>query len=215
MEGLLEPSFAVDTACGTHAPRKARIGLVLPSTPDVIRRTLSPGQGWLTVGRHPGSSSPASVLRQIASNEAPRSVVIFTDQLHRPADATILAVLEDRKIYLSALEFILCDRYGYTLGVWTSLEMVWLSPGASVTDVSSAIANHLRDCAKLGDAWLERDKQIIRTAEHRNTSAKRQLRFFHSSTANAYMDDPSNPLAKDLLDRIATLETPPRRDIAS
>ena len=214
MERLFEPSLAFEWTCHADDGRSKRIALVLPSTRAVVRHASALGPSWLTVGCQAGMSNAASTLRRIASGAETPSVLILTDQLYHPADTNILAVLEGRAIFLSPLEFILADKYGYALGVWTSPGMVWSPPGASVGDVCELIATHLRDCSQLGQDWLERERQAIRTIGHRFLSAKRQLRLLRSSTANAYMDDPSNPVAQALVDRIATLEVALQRQVS-
>lgn len=202
---IFSPRLAFETATAKTIPPHGPKAIVLPTTHATVGAIATLGQEWITVGCRSETTNLACALRRAAASEGALSVLVFTDQLYRFGDTHILALLDDRRVHLSALEYILNDKYGYALGVWTGADMAWLPPKSCVRDVATLITTHLRDCSLLGTHWLERDNQVCRTARHRTAVAKRQLRLLHSSTANAYMDDPANPEAQGFLDRIARL----------
>lgn len=216
MDTLFAPEQVFEISLDqTSANTGHSVALVVPSTHATLRLARDLWAHWIVVGSRTGTKPISSALSAVGELFERRPTMIFTDQLYRPADANVLALLGDMQLYLSPLEYILCSKYGYRLGVWTAGGMQWLEPGAEIKDVAALMVTHLRDCAKLEKDWVEMDKQAMRLHSNRERSVKRQLCFLHSSTANTYMDDPAHPTAGQLLARIGTLGKSIARETAA
>jgi len=181
-----------------------RLALVLPTTPPAQEGDV---EGWTLIdcNGHSGVSKATEVLRRVGEQDVDW-IIVRTDQLYQPTEATVLIQLRDRSLFLSPVEFILNDKYGYPLVIWTAAGLVTLPPESPFKDIGLQLVQHLQDCSLLGASWLERDHQALRTPEHRGKARNRQLRFLRSSVANAYRDAPTSPLAFPLLDRITGIE---------
>lgn len=207
MDGFFTPEAGLAAAQDTLSGADGRVALVLPSTRAIGGRVLSRQGSWSVIGRPGGAGVQGAVdaLRHLWTTREPRPVIIHTDQLYQPADATVLALLEDRSIFISPVECILNDRYGYRLLVWTASGLRMLPPGSPMKDIGSLVVRHLRDCSLLGAAWLEREHQVQRTIAHRREAGRRQLRFLRSSLADAYREEPGNPMIDALARRIGEI----------
>jgi hypothetical protein len=207
MDEFFTPEMGLAAAKVALSDLECRVALVLPTTRQLNEDGRQPQDAWSVIGRpdRGGTKGATEVFSRLSSGQTPTPIIVHTDQLYRPADATILAVLENRKVYLSPVECILNDKYGYRLLVWTASGLRALAAKSPWTDIGSLTIEHLRDCSLLGKRWLERDQQVQRTVEHRLKSGKRQLRYLHSSVANAYMTDPANPTINALVKRIDDL----------
>lgn len=150
-----------------------------------------------------GKSTPTSLLSRVAvPRNAPKAVIVFSDQLLDPADATLFVRHDSGDGFFSPLEAILNIKYGYELDVWTG-EGSAVIPGHAGTleSVLTCMVAHVRSCEVLGDLWRMRALQGMRTPAFRVYQAQRKLRFFRSSILNAYREDPSHPdLARLLVD---------------
>lgn len=204
MDGFFTPEAGLAAAQDALSGPDGRVALVLPTTRAIGERHLARQGSWSVIGRSGGAGGQGAVevLRHLSMAREPGPVIIHTDQLYQPADATILALLEDRSIFLSPVECILNDRYGYRLLVWTASGLRTLPSGSPMKDIVSLVVRHLHDCSMLGAAWLERDQQVQRTMMHRREAGKRQLRFLRSSVADAYREEPGNPMVDALARRI-------------
>jgi len=212
MDETFTPRQALGVATAMRPSGSRRLALVLPTTPSVLE---GKSDAWTVVGRcgQPDVTKATDVLRRVQEQDVD-SIIIRTDQLHHPGDATVLILLEDCSLYLSPIEFILNDKYGYSLVIWTASGLSKLPPKSSFKDIGFHIAKHLQDCSLLKAAWLERDRQALRMPEYRCKARRRQLRFLQSSVANAYMAVPSSPLILPLLNQITEIEGLPCHEIA-
>lgn len=153
-----------------------------------------------------GNTRATDLLCVAGAVDAPRRVVIHTDQLCRASEATVRIDLADQQVFLSPVEMILNTKYNYSLLVWTAGGLREVPADSRLKDIAAVLVEHLRDCATLGAEWLERDRQIERTLSHRRRLGRRKLRYLRSSVASAFADHPTVDAASTYLANIGTLE---------
>lgn len=187
------------------------VAFIFPSTSavlDVANRYRQLGEVTIVAGTSVPGSLPAAALIKNLSADAPRPrLVIFSDQIMSPADASILVKTNDASAFFSPLEFILNARYGYRLVIWGQDGGTVVESGRSdISEVLPPISSYLRACYTLGDDWLARGKQHLRNPESRRHIALRKLRFFRSAVVNAYRTEPASIEVTKLLQRITHME---------
>lgn len=183
--------------------------LILPSTTAVIGEVdrMRESVGLTVVGGSTQDRLPPSVLLKAMARSGNRPLLlIFTDQIMSPADASILIKTNDAEAFFSPLEFILNSRYGYRLVIWKQNGYTAVEPGSSISEVFAPIADHLQHCCTLGDEWLERKRQYQRNPTTRRFNALRKLRFFRSNVINAYCTEPATTELAELLQQIVRME---------
>lgn len=207
MDVFFSPEMGLAAAQDALPDLGCRVALVLPTTQALNEHIIQSQSIWSVIGRsgRTGVQSAIEVFRHLSAAQKPVPIIIHTDQLYQPADATILALLDDSRIYLSPVECILNDKHDYRLLVWTAAGLNTLPAKSPLKDIGSLMAQHLRDCSLLGQRWLERDQQVQRTIGHRLKTGKRQLRFLRSSVANAYMKKPASSMVNTLIERISDI----------
>ncbi len=205
-------SFVSDClSAATPSDDGGPVAFILPTTSavlEVVNHYRQLGDVTIVAGTSVPGSLPAAALIRTLSTGGPRPrLVIFTDQVMSPADASILVKTNDANAFFSPLEFILNARYGYRLVIWGQEGGTVVESGRSdISEVLSPIADYLRACYTLGDDWLARGKQHLRNPESRRYSALRKLRYFRSAVVNAYRTDPSSIEVTQLLQRITHME---------
>ena len=208
MDGLFAPEHGLDAALREYAANSDRLAIVLPSTcattDSIYRRSTA--MTVLGNASRLGSEGAIEVLKQVAGKTAPTTLVIHTDQLYTPTDATVLAMLPERSIFMSPVECILNDKYGYDLSVWTATGMRHVPAKTPFKMLIAHLTEHLKDCYVLGALWTEAQHQFQRTIEHRQKQGRRQLRYLTSSIAHAYADCPESPELNALLERLGGME---------
>ncbi len=207
MDGYFAPELGLKSAVGAHVRQSHALAIVLPTT-RAVAESFKKADGSITViGRagQNGVETAPTVLSLLSSGHPLRTLVVHTDQLYQPADATILALLPERSIFVSPVECILNDRYGFDLSIWTAAGMVFVPAKTPINDIIAKVAGHLKDCFYLGSDWMEAGQQIQRTVEYRQKFGGRQLRYLTSSIANAFMNAPENDEVSHLLERVGAL----------
>ncbi|MGP1609101.1 MAG: hypothetical protein ACTS5G_00240, partial [Burkholderiales bacterium] len=172
MDSFFTPEMGLRAAQDALSNLDYRVALVLPTTQAVNEHVRRSQSIWSVIGRSGmmGVQSAIEVFRRLSATQKPAPIIIHTDQLYQPADATILALLKDKSIYISPVECILNDKYNYRLFVWTITGLSTLPAKSPLKEIGSLVTHHLRDCSMLGPTWLERNQQVERTSEHRLTT---------------------------------------------
>lgn len=208
--------LSASTRCGAGDPE----AFILPTTSavlEVVNRHRQLGDVAIVAGTSVPGSLPAAALVKTLSADGPMPrLVIFTDQVMSPADASILVKTNDANAFFSPLEFILNVRYGYRLVIWGQEGGTVVESGRSeISEVLSPISSYLRACYTLGDDWLARGMQHLRNPESRRHSALRKLRFFRSAVVNAYRAEPASVEVAKLLQRITHMEQKAQQETAA
>ncbi len=194
------------------------LAFILPSTTAVLEVASRCRQnGELTIVASslvPDSLSAAALVKMLSAGESRPLLVIFTDQIMNPADASILVKTNDADAFFSPLEFILNARYGYRLVIWDQFEGTVIESGRSeIAEVLAPLSRYLRACYTLGDDWLVRGEQHLRNPETRRHRALRKLRLFRSAVVNAYRTEPDSVEVAELLQRITRMEQRSQQEI--
>jgi hypothetical protein len=192
---------------------RQRMACVVPTTSAVLARVkkfeanaaiavVSPRFGE-------GKSTLKSLLSRVgAAQAAPKTVVVFSDQILDPADATLFVRHDSGDGFFSPLEAILNIKYDYELDVWAGQSSTKIPAGAgTVESVLSSVVGHVRSCETLGDLWRMRELQGMRTPAFRIYQARRKLRFFKSAVVNAYAEKPTHPELARLLAHAEAIES--------
>jgi len=108
-------------------------------------------------------------------------VIIFTDQLVSSIDAPLLVSSSGRLWFLSGLEIVLNNTYGFTLHIWSKQGFTEITPGENGKSILQSIDQHLDECHHLGNTWLAGHMQKNRLPGTRLNEAKIRLRTFCSS----------------------------------
>lgn len=202
MDGFVAPDRWPEPvkALGIDAP----LAIVLPTTHtlNALHETL----GVTVIGKGvPKEQAPAAVLRRLAEGERPKVIVVHTDQLHLERDATVLVHFADQSVFMSPVEYILCQTYGYRLLVWGPQGFHDAGPDATLASIAHVLRAHLQHCALLGEDWLEAAAQGKRQLDKRVLQARRHMRYMGSSIARAYRNEPGR--AAHLLEMVAGIDT--------
>ncbi len=152
--------------------------------------------------------TPADMLTQLSDIPDQRlPIVVFSDQILNPADASILVRTDESDRFYSPFEAILNIKYGYRLAIWTMSGYVALEPHApDLINVFEKLILHFKSCESCGSGWDVRQMQSMRLPNVRNYNALRKLRFFRSAVINAYRDDAQDASVHDLLNQVSALE---------
>ncbi|HST44688.1 MAG TPA: hypothetical protein VLK29_05620 [Luteimonas sp.] len=196
------------TAPGTPDPP---VALLVPTTSDNLAeaaRLRDAGSILLVAdAAHPGATGPSDILLRLASAPGSRpDLVVFSDQILSAADANVLVHGDRIDAFVSPFEAVLNLKYGYCLGVWAPGGYRRIAPGTATPVVLAAVARHLLECDTLGDAWLVRHLQRLRSPARRRADARRKLRFFRSAISNVFRMSPDDPEARQMRDTVAALE---------
>lgn len=215
-QNFVSDSLFAATRSGAGDP----VAFILPTTSavlEVVNRYRQLGELTIVAGTSVPGSLPAAALIKTLSADGPRPLlVIFTDQVMSPADASILVKTDDANAFFSPLEFILNVRYGYRLVIWGQDGGTVVESGRSdISEVLAPISGYLRACYTLGDDWLARGQQYQRNPESRRHSALRKLRFFRSAVVNAYRTEPASVEVTKLLQRITHMEQKAQQERAA
>jgi hypothetical protein len=188
------------------------VAFILPSTKESIAAAShlrDKGKTYLVGGiRLPGLITPADMLKQLSDIPDQRfPIVVFSDQILSPADASILVRTDEFDKFYSPFEAILNIKYGYRLAIWTMSGYAVVEPHApDLIDVFEKLILHFKSCDSCGSSWDMKQMQSMRLPNVRNHNALRKLRFFRSAVINAYQDKPEDLAALDLLKQVSALE---------
>lgn len=199
-----DPSHGAEA--GTDKPP---IALVIPSTRlslDLANRLVRERVLLAVTGGSTSGITPSAILVQAGVGERP-TLAIFCDQLVSAQEATILLRTDTGDFHISPFELILNQRYGYHLVIWGpdgySTTIGYCSDSAHILQ---QIFNHLTECNTLGDQWLGRGDQALRTPAIRTYNARRKVRMFKSSLVAHYPADRCDAELDALLERIDSME---------
>ena len=204
-----ERAFLADTGIDMLRAGTSAIALVLPSTRAVMVRSRQLADaGRIRIACNEGSLglSASDVLRQAQSGQRP-TLVILSDQLVSAHEATLLIRTAHGDIYVSPLEMILNQRYGYALAFWGT--QGYSTIDAHSTDSSvilHRIIDHLHQCSSLGEQWLLRGEQSLRTPVIRTYNARRKIRMFRSALLAQYQPNSVDSELDALMEAVDTLE---------
>jgi hypothetical protein len=188
------------------------VAFILPSTKESIAAAShmrDKEKAYLVGGmRLPGLMTPADMLTQLSDIPDQRlPIIVFSDQILSPADASILVRTDELDKFYSPFEAILNIKYGYRLAIWTMSGYAVVEPHApDLIKVFEKLILYFKSCEGYGSSWDMRQMQSIRLPNVRNYNALRKLRFFRSAVINAYRDDPEDVAVLDLLNQVSVLE---------
>ena len=183
---------------------------VLPTTPETVRLAeCSKASGYLSLvgamALPAAGINAGDLLPRLASGDRP-GVFIFADQLVGAVEATVLLRTEYGDFFVSPLEFIMNQRYGYRIVLWHPSAFLEVSPGCSdEASIYRRLLEHLESCNKLGDLWLARKQQSSRTPAIRLYNARRKARLFRSAVLDAYLERLEDADLKKVLGRVEML----------
>lgn len=185
---------------------------IIPTT----RETLAAVPGWqknapqvTIVGSSiPGTATPTELLAQFKSHDLqrPRVAIIFSDQLVSPLHATLLVKHADQTQYISGLEAVAHVGYGYRMTAWVGRGFEAASVPGETGDALRLLLRYFSACEELGDQWLMRESQVMRTPVDRVYQARRQLRLFHSAVMYAYLNSPLDAEVLAIIRRIDDMQ---------
>ena len=192
--------------------RNQRTACIVPTTAavlDLAKRYYADAALAIACPRFSdGKATLKSLLSRVAAaQDVPQTIVVFSDQLVDPTEATLLVHDDSGDGFFSPLESILNIKYGYDLEIWTA-EGPAMIPARTGTleSILTRMLGYIRSCDALGQQWTMREHQGMRTPAFRAYQARRKLRFFRSSVFHAYMEEPTHPEIARLLAHAETLE---------
>lgn len=137
----------------------------------------------------------------IATDSMPFAIA-FTDQLVSAYDASILVQQSNQLEFMPGLEVLVNCLYARPVHVWDGDRATKLVAHHPLT-VLREVAAYFTACATLGDAWLMRDRQLMRLPLQRVDQARRRLRLYQSTLFNV---SPDAPLPLNVLQIVRRLE---------
>lgn len=156
--------------------------LIVPTTRTTLalaRRAVARDTNVAVVGtRYFPGLSPSELL---SITPLPRTVVSFSDQLTSPLDAIVPTHELGVWKFVSAIEFVLAVRHGYTIKVWSHRGARFGVCPPILEELARAISLYLAACEDLGDDWLARPLQLDRTPEWRAMTVQFGIRQLKSS----------------------------------
>jgi len=194
-------------------PKNSRHGpaaFILPTTPETVSFVgRNPAIGCPSIVgalKLPESGITAGELLSFLPHSNCPNVLIFSDQLVNPVDATVMLRTHSGNFFVSPIELILNQRHGYRIVSWHASAFMEIEPACSDSSrIYRNVIEHLKSCDALGDQWLARTHQFIRTPAARVHNAKRKLRLFHSAVLDAYLEDLDDEALKKAVERIEVL----------
>jgi hypothetical protein len=159
----------------------------------------------------PEAITPAAYLARLHSDYSnssgtARLAIAFTDQLVSAQDASILIERMGQIEFMPVLEVLARCRYAVNVHIWKGVEASHLAT-LNPHDVLREIAAYFDACAKLGDAWLMRDRQAMRLPAPRVDQARRRLRLYQSTIYNSSPNAPLPISTLQIARRLAELRS--------
>lgn len=187
------------------------LALIVPSTTRTTEESIRlHGLGVASMvgdGATPGALRPADVVSLIRSETTQPDLIVFSDQILHPADASILVRTDTADMYFSPIETILNVKYGYRLAIWTAQDYKVIEPRATeISMIFSALVGHLHDCATIPQNWNMREAQKQRLPLGRRRMARRKLRLLKSAVIDAFRFGPDDLATGELLGRVEAME---------
>lgn len=185
------------------------IALVLPSTRAVLARCSQiADNGCIRIACSNGElgDSAGDVLRLAQSGQRP-NLLILSDQLVSSHEATLLIRTESGDFYVSPLEMILNQRYGYQLKFWGTHGYSTIDAySVDSAEIMKSSIEYLHQCSRLGEQWLLRGEQPLRTPFIRTYNARRKIRMFRSALLALYQPERIDSELDVLMDQLDNIE---------
>lgn len=189
----MNPPIAVNTSALRAAiakqlsPSHGHVAIVLPTTHAtlaVVDALACTGDIDAVIGTWGDSGkSPAWLLNRLAERDSPRQrIIVFTDQLTSPTNATLYVSRNGASFWLSALESAIHGMYPVKLSILIGNDFPKTDTTTSTAEILRLQHDHLHAASRLGNDWLARYQQSERTPAMRMRQAKIRLRRFHSAT---------------------------------
>lgn len=140
------------------------------------------------------------------ATDAKAFAIAFTDQLVSACDASILVQQRNQLEFMPGLEVLVNCRYATPVHVWNGDRATKLVAQHPLT-VLREVAAYFTACATLGDAWLMRDRQLMRLPLQRVDQARRRLRLYQSTLLNSSPDAPLSPNILQIVRRLDEMRT--------
>lgn len=183
--------------------------LILPSTHAVFTLTnelADAGRAIVVTTRTAPGFSIGRTLSLVNSGERP-AIIIFSDQLVSPDEATLLLRTNDGDLHVSPFELILNQRYGYSLKFWSRDGLSKVERHCSTqSTILHELVNYLGLCHKLGSQWLMRDDHLLRSPIMRTYNARKKTRALRSALISHYKVGIHDAELETLIDRTNTAD---------
>lgn len=161
--------------------------------------------------------SPVDFMRIIEDEEGAHDlrVIIFTDQFVSAEHAPLLVQENGKELFFPVLEVLAVERHGFSVACWSGNSFSFHAPSPLLNPregVLRALLEYYEACNLLGDAWLARNRQYLRSAKGRIEEARERIRIYQSVVMLSANDQAGLQLVAPLLrDLAAVRDRVPRR----